>query len=360
LNSVYGALGLPVFRFYDRDNAEATTISGQTIIKSAERLVAGIYADKFAAAGQPPPTEDVVKYIDTDSLYISSAPLAGLEPGVVDMTKFTISLVTEISERINQFYGDMVPKVFNVSPEKNRIKIVPDVVAKKALWIAKKRYAMLKVFDMEKMKPVKDKSGNEGKLEVKGIDTVRSSFPAAFRKMASEVLDQLLRGTPRGVLEEKIMEFEESINSHPIFDLAKTTSVKFISRNGEKNYNPKGRLLFQYAAGSPAQVRAAMAYNDLLKAWQLEKQVPKIEHGNKIKWVYLLPNDFCIGQLAMKADDTDPDKILEFIAAHIDRKKMYDSELHKKLKEIWEVIGWKYPNRGSQLAATVFNMEEAW
>jgi hypothetical protein len=34
LNSLYGVLGLPSFRFYDVDNAEAVTTTGQTVIKS--------------------------------------------------------------------------------------------------------------------------------------------------------------------------------------------------------------------------------------------------------------------------------------------------------------------------------------
>ena len=34
LNSFYGVLGLPAFRFYDIDNAEAVTTTGQTVIKS--------------------------------------------------------------------------------------------------------------------------------------------------------------------------------------------------------------------------------------------------------------------------------------------------------------------------------------
>jgi len=361
LNSVYGVLGLPIFRFYDRDNAEAVTVSGQEIIRSAERLVNDMYAKKFASAGVECKDADFVKYIDTDSLYVSSLPLAQLEKIEAEkMTQFTIDTVTAVAERINKWYEYMVPRVFNVAPAKNRIKIVPDVVAKKAMWVAKKRYAMLKVFDMESMKPVKDKKGNEGKLEVKGIDTVRSSFPAAFRKIAGEILDQLLRGEKREVLEEKIMSFEEEIDKHPIFDLAKTSSVKYISRDGEKNYNPAGRKLFQFAQGSPPQVKAALAYNDFLKVWKLDKQVERIEHGNKIKWVYLLPNDFCIEVLAMKADDTDPDQILEFVEHHIDRRGMYEHELHKKLEEIWTVAGWKYPNRASQLAAKVFNFEETW
>lgn len=361
LNSVYGVLGLPIFRFYDRDNAESTTISGQTIIRAAERLVNDMYIKKFAEKNVVAPEQDFVKYIDTDSLYVSSLPLAKLNNIPPEqMVQFTIDTVTDVANTINRLYDYMIPRIFNVAASKNRIRIVPDVVAKKALWVAKKRYAMLKVYDMESGKPVTDKKGNEGKLEVKGIDTVRSSFPAAFRKFASDIIDQLLRGIDRSILEEKIMTFEETIDTHSIFDLAKTSSVKFVSRDGLKNYNPFSRKMFQFMQGSPPQVKAALAYNDFLKVWKLDTQVQKIENGNKIKWIYLLPNDFCIDQLAMKADDTDPDQILDFITNHVDRRGMYDSELHKKLEEIWNVVGWHYPNRGSQLAEKTFNFNESW
>lgn len=375
LNSVYGVLGLPIFRFYDRDNAEATTISGQTIIRTAEKLVNDTYVTKFKEKNVVPPTDDFVKYIDTDSLYVSAMPLAELEDDIDKMLsetvefhgakmsrmeQFTIQTVTDIAAKINKLYVYMVPRVFNVAAEKNRIKIVPDVIAKKALWIAKKRYAMLKVYDMEKLKPVTDKKGNDGKLEVKGIDTVRSSFPAVFRKFMGEMLDQILRSTPRDVLDEKIMLFEEEIDKHSIFDLAKTTSVKFVSKDGLNNYNPKGRRLFQFVLKTPVGVKAALSYNDFLKIWGMETTVPIIQHGSKIKWVYLLPNEFGVEQLAMKADDTDPDKILDFVTTHIDRRKMYNSELHSKLEEIYHCVGWKYPNRGSQLASKVFDFSEAW
>ena len=43
LNSLYGVLGLPVFRFYDVDNAEATTTTGQDLIKFTERIANSYY-----------------------------------------------------------------------------------------------------------------------------------------------------------------------------------------------------------------------------------------------------------------------------------------------------------------------------
>lgn len=361
LNSVYGTLGLPIFRFYDRDNAEAVTMSGQEIIRSAEKLVNDMYMTKHNEAKVTPKSNDFVIYIDTDSLYMSSLPIAKLLPQMPeDMTKFTIDWVSQVADRINKFYEYMVPKVFNVAPDHNRIKIVADVIAKKALWVVKKRYAMMKVYDMETLKPVKDKKGNEGKLEVKGIDVVRSSFPKAFQKFASDTLDSLLRDVKQPELDERIMAFEEGLEQVPMMNLAKTSSVRFVSKDGERNYNPSHRKLFQFMDGSPAQVSAALAYNDLLKVWKLDKQCEKITHSEKVKWVYLMPNDFYIDQIAFKGDDTDPDQILDFIAAHVDRKKMYERELKSKLSEIYECIGWKYPNRGSQLASKTFDFNESW
>ena len=43
LNSLYGVLGLPVFRFYDIDNAEATTVTGQELIKFTQKMANYFY-----------------------------------------------------------------------------------------------------------------------------------------------------------------------------------------------------------------------------------------------------------------------------------------------------------------------------
>lgn len=264
------------------------------------------------------------------------------------MKQFTIDTISYITGQINEFYKIMVPQVFNIKPEKNRIKIVGDVIAKKSLWIAKKRYAMLKVYDMENMSDVKDKAGNEGKMEVKGIDTVRSSFPAAFRVVATDVLNMLLRGAPKSEIDEKILKFEEGIDEVPILDLGKTTSVKFISQKGDLNYNPSTRKPFQFEKKTPVGVKSALGYNDLLKAWKFDKQIEPIYHSQKIRWVYLIPNEFGIDSLALKADDTDPDQIMELITKYIDRKAMYEAELKSKLEEFYGVMKWDYPNRGTQ------------
>ena len=63
LNSLYGVLGLPVFRFYDLDNAEATTLTGQELIKFTRKIGNHFYNKELGD------TKDYCIYIDTDSVF---------------------------------------------------------------------------------------------------------------------------------------------------------------------------------------------------------------------------------------------------------------------------------------------------
>ena len=69
LNSMYGVLGLPAFRFYDIDNAEAVTITGQTVIKKTAEMANIKYWKELGTK------EDYNVYIDTDSIYMMAEPL---------------------------------------------------------------------------------------------------------------------------------------------------------------------------------------------------------------------------------------------------------------------------------------------
>ena len=69
LNSLYGVLGLPAFRFYDVDNAAAVTTTGQTVIKNTAKMVNIKYNKELGT------NEDYNIYIDTDSVFFSALPL---------------------------------------------------------------------------------------------------------------------------------------------------------------------------------------------------------------------------------------------------------------------------------------------
>ena len=194
-------------------------------------------------------------------------------------------------------------------------------------------------------------------MEVKGIDVVRTSFPIQFRKFMQQFLDDILRKTDKEIIDQNILNFLESnLVNAPVIEIAKNTSVKFKSGGESKtDYNPKSRSKFKYIKGTTAQAKAALFYNDLLQHWELDKIIPPIFHGQKIKWVYLKPNEFGSDCIALKADGTDPDIILEFINQYVDRSAMYEQELKGKLLDFYQILNWDYPNQTDKTLGEFFS-----
>ena len=136
--------------------------------------------------------------------------------------------------------------------------------------------------------------------------------------------------------------------------------MKFVSADGAHDYNPKDRRPFRFVKGTPAQVKAALVYNDLLLKMGLEKTCEQIRNGSKIKWLYVQQNEFGADAIAFKADGNDPDKILEFINKRVDRKKMFEQELKSKFTNdkgegIYDVMKWNFPSESSKLAENFFD-----
>ena len=66
LNSAYGALANQYFAFFDPNLAEAITMSGQLIIKTAEKTI-NLWMNKVLSTED----KDYVIAMDTDSIYVS-------------------------------------------------------------------------------------------------------------------------------------------------------------------------------------------------------------------------------------------------------------------------------------------------
>ena len=335
LNSIYGVLGLPIFRFYDKDNASAVTLTGQDIIKTANKAINQYYKKTL----NDTENKDYVIYVDTDSCFASALPIIKHKMPDIDlndekqMTEAILTVCSEAQKHVNDTFNVMADRMFNV--QNHRFDAKQEVIAKTSFWLAKKRYAQFII----------NKAGIEcDEMEVKGIDVVRTSFPIRFRKFMQKFLDDMLRKLPKDQIDASILEFKENMSTYPVIEIAKNTSVKFISQDKVNDYNPKSRQPFQMIKGAPAQVKAGCYYNDLLKLWELNKDIPEIFHGQKIKWVYLKQNQYGIECIAMKADGTDPQRIMEFIEQYVDREAMYEQELKSKLIDFYNVLHWDYPN----------------
>lgn len=356
LNSIYGVLGLAIFRFYDKDNASAVTITGQDIIKTTGKAI-NEYFKKALSVNDG----NYVIYTDTDSCFASALPIIEKNMPEVDlnnekqMTDAILKVTTEVQTFVNKFYDKMANRLFNI--DTHRFDAKQEVIAKTSFWLSKKRYAQFIInvggLDVKTMEVthetrnefVFDETGKHiAKLEVKGIDVVKSSFPIYFRNFMEKFLQDVLRKTDKSEIDAKILALLNDLPATNIIDVAKNTSVKFKSKDKKRDFNPKTRHPFKYVTGTTAQAKAALAYNDLLKYYGIDKMVPPIFHGQKIKWVYLKKNQFDLDCVALKADGTDPDQILEFVNNHVDRHAMYEQELKGKLSDFYDILKWKYPN----------------
>ena len=329
LNSLYGVLGLPAFRFYDVDNATAVTTTGQTVIKSTADMTNLKYNKELGT-----PKADSNIYIDTDSVFFSAAPLMDKRiPNWKDNDQETIAgyvndIAEEVQNYLNNFYDMLSVKVFNVDKDKHRFEIKKEYVSKSGIWIAKKRYAQW---------IISDNGVPCDKLDVKGLDVVRSSYPAAFRKFMSEVLIEILRGDTEEQLTNKIHDFKKGLPTMEVVKIAKAGAVKNLSK-----YRPKKKdqtAMFQFMSGTPAHVKASIAYNQLLKHFGLQNKYEPLKDGDKIKWVYLKQNPFGLGGVGFNGYN-DPPQIMDLIKTYIDHDKIFERELLKKLEDFYGALGW--------------------
>jgi DNA polymerase elongation subunit (family B) len=211
-------------------------------------------------------------------------------------------------------------------------------------WVAKKRYAMRKVYDLET-------DIDMDKLSVKGLDVVRSSFPPAFAKFMKEVLNSILKKETKETIDKMILEFKKEIKTMNFLSIARSTSVKKVSEYDD----PSEKFLDVFPSGTPAHSKAAVTYNRLLRKFNLLNQYQPIVNGSKIKWVYLKKNPHNIESLAIKGYE-DPPQILEIIETYIDYNKLFDKELSNKLADFYLAMNWGLlPTKTNQNASKFFN-----
>ena len=331
LNTVYGVLGLPIFRFYDRDNAEATTLTGQQLIKFSQKMTNYLYNKELND------NNDYVLYTDTDSLFVSAVPVIKKRYLDVDlkdekdMTEKVLNVASDVQNFLNKSYDSFAQKFLNIK-DKHLFNIKQEVIAKSVLLLAKKRYGQWII----------NENGQVcNKLDIKGLDIIRSSTPPAFRIIMKQILKDILTDVDKDIIDKNIIEFKNALEKLPIIDIVNATGMKGIEKYTDKKANKKF-IFTNLKKGAPVHVKASIRYNDLLKYFNVDKKYDLIRSKDKIRWVYLKQNPLNIDAIAFKGYD-DPEKIINFINTYIDYSKIFKHGLEKKLKMFYNALGWQAP-----------------
>jgi DNA polymerase elongation subunit (family B) len=331
LNSFYGVLGLKTFRFHDLDNAGAITAVGQSVIKFSAKVINNHYAKEIGTNHFMNATNgksEFAFYTDTDSTFVSSLPLIQKrfpdydetnEQFMIDQTN---AIASEVQKLVNGMY-DRYAQVFH-NTESHRFQIKQEYVAKSGLWIAKKRYAQWVIF--KEGKPT-------DKLDIKGLDVVRSSFPTDFKAIMKETLWYILKENSKIATTDMIHKFKTDMKKSPVLNVMKNSGVKEISK-----YIKRRKPFTGYLSGTPAHVKSAINFNDLLISNNV-RDIDPIRDGEKVKWAYLSDNPYGFDTIALRGYQ-DPEFIVEFVEQYIDRNKIFEKELKNKLDDFYAALNW--------------------
>ena len=346
LNSMYGVLGLPAFRFYDIDNAEAVTITGQTVIKKTAEMANIKYWKELGTK------EDYNVYIDTDSIYMMAEPLVKhRHPNYKEfdeqrMAQEVNTIAEETQTFLNNFYNLLAERFFFIPKDKHRFEIKKEYISKAGFWVAKKRYAQWMIL----------KNGIPcDKLDVKGLDVVRSSFPKAFQDFMASMLKDILMSKDNAYIDGKLLEFKASLPNLPVRTIAKGGAIKELSKYDNGSWRKdSGLQIASFEKGTPAHVKAGIAYNRLLKFFNAPFKHEPIRDGDKVKWVYLKNNPLGLDTVAFK-DYNDPKQIMDFIEQYVDRDMIYKAELENKVDDFYNALKWEKASTEAQTAKKFFS-----
>lgn len=321
LNSAYGALGNPYFRFYDLRIARAITMAGQLSIRWIESKM-----NKYLNTLLETTDEDFVVASDTDSIYLTLDSVVRMAFGgrveEVDPKRIVEFLDKVCSEKLEPYIDecyDELADYMNAYDQKMVMK--REAIASTGLWTAKKRY-VLNVFDNEGV------LYKEPKLKVMGLEAVKSSTPEICREKIKDVLGILMNGTEEQI-QKFIAEFKDEFFELPPEDVAFPRGV-----NGITKYSENG----SYIKGTPIHVKGSIIYNRLIEKHNLNLTYQSIGDGDKIKFLYLnMPNP--AGESVISIQNNLPE---EFgMDKYIDYDKQFVKAFLDPVKVLLDCMGWK-------------------
>lgn len=321
LNSLYGAIANQHFRYYDPQIAEGVTLTGQTVIRIAEKAV-NEEVQKFLKESD---LKDRVIAIDTDSVYITAKDIIDkFKPK--DPVKFLDEFGNRVIEPALNRAFDIYAKRTNAYSD--RMVMKREAIADRGIWTAKKRY-ILNVHNNEGVQYA------EPKIKMMGIEAIKSSTPQVCRVAMKEIFKVIMGGSEEKT-QEAIALFKEHFKTLSPDLIAFPRGVSDATKWMDKDVI--------YQKGTPMHVRAVLLHNHHVKKNGLDKEYELIYNGDKIKYIHLmLPNPVKENIFGFKERFPEELNLNKYINYELQFKKSFIEPLNM----ILETLNWSDEKRVS-------------
>lgn len=325
LNSLYGAILNPGCRFFDKRIGQSTTLVGRQIAKHMASKVNEIITGEYNHVGK------AIIYGDTDSCYFSAYKTLkkDIDAGKIPWSKETITaLYDQIGEEVNKTFPKFMQDVFHCPTSRGEvIKAGREIVGSKALFITKKRYAVL-YYDKEGKRT--DVDGKPGKIKAMGLDLKRSDTPEFIQDFLSNVLEMVLTGSDEKEVLDFISEFRVSFKARPGWEKGSPKRANNITEYQNKEER-------QGKANMPGHVRASINWNTLKRMFS-DKYSMNITDGAKVIVCKLKDNPLEYSSVAYPVDELRLPQWFKDLP--FDHAEMEATIIDKKLENLIGVLNW--------------------
>jgi DNA polymerase elongation subunit (family B) len=325
LNSLYGAILNAGCRFFDQRIGQSTTLTGRQITKHMAAKINEIITGEYDHVGK------AIIYGDTDSCYFSAYTTLKkeIDSNVLPWSKENVvELYDTIGSEVNATFARFMQDAFHCPKTRGEVIAAGrEIVASKALFITKKRYAAL-VYDTEGKR--NDVDGKPGKIKAMGLDLKRSDTPVVIQEFLSKVLSMVLEGRDRDQILEFITDFRTEFKTRP---------------GWEKGSPKRANKITEYAAkekkagktNMPGHVRASLNWNTL-KRMHGDKYSMNITDGAKVIVCKLKDNPMGYTSVAYPVDELRLPQWFKELP--FDDATMENTVIDEKLDNLIGVLEW--------------------
>ena len=325
LNSLYGAILNPGCRFFDKRIGQSTTLTGRAIARHMDAYVNECITGRYDHVGE------AIIYGDTDSCYFSAWPAVRDEVAAGRMTwtrDTAVQLYNSIADQVNDSFPGFMETAFHVPREMGSvIRGGREIVASKGLFITKKRYAVM-YYDKENKRV--DTHGSPGRVKAMGLDLKRSDTPKVIQEFLSEILNDVLIGSTRQQIVDKIREFKYQFRERPGWEKGSPKRVNNLTKYG-KEEDRVGR------ANMPGHVRAALNWNNLRKM-NSDRYSMQVVDGMKTIVCKLKPNPLGWTSIGYPTDELHLPQWFKELP--FDDAEMEATVVDQKLDNLLGVLDW--------------------
>ena len=342
LNSLYGAILNPGCRFFDKRIGQSTTLTGRAIAKHMDAHINECLTGEYDHRGK------AIIYGDTDSAYFSAWPMIkdDVESGKMEWNKdICIQLYDSLSDSCNVSFPKFMADAFHVPQKQGKIiKGGREIAGVRGLFITKKRYAVM-IYDNEGKRV--DVEGKPGKIKVMGLDLKRSDTPPVIQDFLSDVLHDVLTGSDKVAVTEKILQFKHEFRERPGWEKGTPKRVNNLTK-----YTKEEKRLGK--ANMPGHVRAGMNWNTM-RRMNSDKYSLEIIDGMKVIVCKLKPNPLGWTSIAHPTDESHLPKWFKELP--FDNELMEATIVDNKVDNLLGVLDWNLA-AATQTANTFNNLFE--